>query len=159
MVNKGGIFMGVKLVCQNRKAKHDYFIDEVLEAGIVLLGPEVKSLREGRGSLVDSYARVKKEEVFLYNMHITPYPYAHHVRVDPVRTRKLLLNKREIKRLIGKTEEKGYTLIPTKVYFSKGRAKVELALAKGKRKYDKRRALKEKELKKEVEQAKKWDKN
>ena len=92
-------------------------------------------------------------------MHITPYPYAHHVRMDPVRTRKLLLNKREIKRLIGKTEEKGYTLIPTKVYFSKGRAKVELALAKGKRKYDKRRALKEKELKKEVEQAKKWDKN
>jgi SsrA-binding protein len=148
--------MGEKVVCQNRKAVHDYFIDETLEAGIALLGPEVKSLREGRGSLVDSYARVKQGEVFLFNMHITPYPYAHHVNLDPVRIRKLLLNKSEIRRLIGKTEEKGYTLVPTKVYFAKGRAKVELALAKGKRKYDKRRALKEKDLKREIEEAKKW---
>ena len=147
--------MGVKIVCQNRKARHDYFIDEVLEAGIVLLGPEVKSLREGRGSLVDSYARVKKGEVFLYNMHITAYPYAHHFQLDPVRPRKLLLNKREIKRLIGKTEEKGYTLIPIKVHFSRGRVKVELALAKGKRKYDKRRSLKEKELRRDMEEARK----
>ncbi len=151
--------MGIKLVCQNKKARYDYFIDEVLEAGLVLLGPEVKSLREGRASLVDSYARVKKGEVFLYHMHITPYPYAHHVRLDPVRTRKLLLNKREIRRLIGKTEEKGYTLIPTKVYFTKGRAKIEIALAKGKRKYDKRQALKEKELRKDMEEAKNWDRN
>lgn len=151
--------MGIKLVCQNKKARYDYFIDEVLEAGLVLLGPEVKSLREGRASLVDSYARVKKGEVFLYNMHITPYPYAHHVRLEPVRTRKLLLNKREIRRLIGKTEEKGYTLIPTKVYFTRGRAKIEIALAKGKRKYDKRRALKEKELKRDIEEAKNWDRN
>lgn len=151
--------MGIKLVCQNKKARYDYFIDEVLEAGLVLLGPEAKSLREGRASLVDSYARVKKGEVFLYNMHITPYPYAHHVRLDPVRTRKLLLNKREIRRLIGKTEEKGYTLIPTKVYFTKGRAKIEIALAKGKRKYDKRQALKEKELRKDMEEAKNWDRN
>ena len=148
--------MGVKVVCQNRKAAHDYFIDETMEAGIALLGPEVKSLREGRGSLVDSYARVKKGEVFLYNMHITAYPYAHHVNLDPVRTRKLLLNKKEIGRLLGKTEEKGYTLIPTKVYFTRGRVKVELALAKGKRKYDKRRALKEKDLKREIEEARKW---
>ena len=148
--------MGVKVVCQNRKAAHDYFIDETMEAGIALLGPEVKSLREGRGSLVDSYARVKKGEVFLYNMHITAYPYAHHVNLDPVRTRKLLLNKKEIGRLLGKTEEKGYTLIPTKVYFARGRVKVELALAKGKRKYDKRRALKEKDLKREIEEARKW---
>ena len=151
--------MGIKLVCQNKKARYDYFINEVLEAGLVLLGPEVKSLREGRASLVDSYARVKKGEVFLYNMHITPYPYAHHVRLDPVRTRKLLLNKREIRRLIGKTVEKGYTLIPTKVYFTKGRAKIEIALAKGKRKYDKRQALKEKELKRDMEEAKNWDRN
>jgi SsrA-binding protein len=151
--------MGIKLVCQNKKARYDYFIDEVLEAGLVLLGPEVKSLREGRASLVDSYARVKKGEVFLYNMHITPYPYAHHLRLDPVRTRKLLLNKREIRRLIGKTVEKGYTLIPTKVYFTKGRAKIEIALAKGKRKYDKRQALKEKELKRDMEEAKNWDRN
>jgi SsrA-binding protein len=151
--------MGIKLVCQNKKARYDYFIDEVMEAGLVLLGPEVKSLREGRASLVDSYARVKKGEVFLYNMHITPYPYAHHLRLDPVRTRKLLLNKREIRRLIGKTVEKGYTLIPTKVYFTKGRAKIEIALAKGKRKYDKRQALKEKELKRDMEEAKNWDRN
>lgn len=151
--------MGIKLVCQNKKARFDYFIDEVLEAGLVLLGPEVKSLREGRASLVDSYARVKKGEVFLYHMHITPYPYAHHLRLDPVRTRKLLLNKREIRRLIGKTVEKGYTLIPTKVYFTKGRAKIEIALAKGKRKYDKRQALKEKELKRDMEEAKNWDRN
>ena len=150
--------MGVKVVCQNRKARHDYFIDEVFEAGIVLLGPEVKSLREGRGSLVDSYARVKNGEVFLYNMHITPYPYAHHFQLDPVRPRKLLLNKREIKRLIGKTEEKGYTLIPLKVHFLRGRVKVDLALAKGKRKYDKRRSLKEKELRRDIEEAKKQQK-
>jgi len=122
------------------------------------LGPEVKSLREGRANLVDSYGRIKNGEVFLYNMHITPYPYTHHLELNPVRPRKLLLNKIEIKRLIGKTEEKGYTLIPTKVYFTKGLAKVELALAKGKRKYDKRRVLKEKDLKREIEDAKKWKK-
>jgi SsrA-binding protein len=145
-----------QVVCLNRKARHEYFIDEVIEAGMVLLGPEVKSLREGRGSLVDSYARVRKGEVFLHNMHISPYPFAHHVILDPTRTRKLLLNRKEIKRLIGKTKEKGYTLIPTKVYFARGLAKVELALAKGKRKYDKRRVLKEKELRKEAEEAKKW---
>ena len=151
--------MPKKIVCHNKKAAYDYFIDEVYEAGMVLLGPEAKSLREGRASLVDSYAKIRNGEIFLHKMHITPYLHAHHVRLDPTRTRKLLLNKREIKRLIGKTEEKGYTLIPTKVYFSRGRAKVELALAKGKRKYDKRRALKEKELRKEIDQAKKWENN
>ena len=104
--------MGIKTVCQNKKARYEYFIDEVMEAGIVLLGAEVKSLREGRASLVDSYARVKKGEVFLHNMHITPYSFAHHVQLDPMRIRKLLLNKREIRRLIGKTEEKGLTLVP-----------------------------------------------
>ena len=154
------MIMSRKVVCQNRKASHDYYIDETLEAGIVLLGPEVKSLREGRASLGDSYARVKQGEVFLYNMHITPYIYTGtHVQLDPIRARKLLLHKREIKRLIGKTEEKGYSLIPTKVYFTqKGHVKLQIALAKGKRKYDKRRALKEKDLKKEMEQARKrWD--
>ena len=147
--------MEKKIVCRNRKAGHDYFIDEVFEAGMVLLGPEVKSLREGRASLVDSYARLRKGEIFLHNMRITPYPHAHHVNLDPTRTRKLLLSKRQIKRLIGKTEQKGYTLIPLKIYFSDSWAKVELALAKGKRKVDKRRALKEKELKREMEQARK----
>jgi SsrA-binding protein len=147
--------MAKKIVCRNRKAAHDYFIAEVYEAGMLLLGPEVKSLREGRASLVDSYARVKKGEIFLYNMHITPYPHAHHMSLEPTRTRKLLMNKKEIKRLIGKTEEKGFSLIPLRVYFSGSWAKVELALAKGKRKIDKRRTLKEKELKREMEQAKK----
>jgi SsrA-binding protein len=148
--------MDAKTVCQNKKARFDYFIDEVIEAGIVLLGAEVKSLRDGRANLVDSYAKIKKGEVFIHNMHITPYPFAHHVPLDPLRVKKLLLNKREIRRLIGKTEEKGFTLIPTKVYFAKnGKAKVELALAKGKRKYDKRQSLKEKDLKREMEEGKK----
>ena len=146
---------GIKLVCQNKKARHDYQIDEVLEAGIVLLGPEVKSLREGRANLVDSYAKVKRGEVFLHGMHINPYPFAHHVPLDPLRIRKLLLHGKEIRRLIGKADEKGYTLIPTKVYFSRGRAKVELALAKGKRQYDKRQALKEREMKRDMDEAKK----
>lgn len=146
-----------KIVCQNRKAGYDYFIDEKFEAGMVLLGPEVKSLREGKASIVDSYARVKNGEVFLHNLHITPYPYAHNVNLEPNRTRKLLFNKREIRRLIGKTEERGYTLIPIKIYFNKkGIAKVQIGLAKGKRKYDKRHALKEKELKKDMDDAKKW---
>ncbi|MDY7034730.1 MAG: SsrA-binding protein SmpB [Thermodesulfobacteriota bacterium] len=149
--------MAKKIICRNRKASHDYFIDASFEAGIVLLGPEVKSLREGRASLVDSYARIKRGEVFLYNMHITPYSYAHNITLNPRRTRKLLLNRREIKRLIGKTEEKGHTLIPLKVYFSESWVKVEIALARGKRKVDKRRDIKEKELKREIEQAKKKD--
>jgi len=146
---------GIKTVCRNKKAGHDYYLEEPLEAGIVLKGAEVKSLREGRANLVDSYARVKGGEVFLYNMHISPYPFAHGMELEPTRTRKLLLNKREIKRLIGKTVEKGYSLVPTRVYFKGGRAKVEIALAKGKKKYDKRRVLKEKELKREMDQARK----
>ncbi|UCG65422.1 MAG: SsrA-binding protein SmpB [Deltaproteobacteria bacterium] len=151
--------MEKKIVCQNRKARHDYFIDEIYEAGIVLAGSEVKSLREGRASLMDSYARVKKEELFLHNMHITPYPFAHHVNLDPKRTRKLLMHKKEIKRLIGKTEEKGYSLIPLSVYLLRGIIKVELALAKGKRKYDKRHALKERETKRELDELKKRDRS
>ncbi len=149
--------MEKKIVCQNRKARHDYFIDEIYEAGIVLVGPEVKSLREGRASLKDTYARVKNGELFLHNMHITPYPFARHLNLDPTRTRKLLMQKREIKKLIGKTEEKGYSLIPLSVYLLRGIIKVEFALAKGKRKYDKRYALKEKEMKRELDQLKKKD--
>lgn len=147
--------MEKKIVCQNRKARHDYFIDEIYEAGIVLLGPEVKSLREGRASLQDSYARVKREELFLHNMHISPYPFAHHVDIDPTRKRKLLMHKKEIKRFIGKTEERGYSLIPLSIYLLGGIFKVELALSKGKRKYDKRHVLKEKEMKREMDQLKK----
>ena len=147
--------MSQKVVCRNKKAAHEYFLEEFLEAGMVLLGAEVKSLREGRSNLVDSYAKVTKGEVFLHNMHITPYFFAHHMELDPTRKRKLLMSKREIRRLIGKTEEKGYSLIPTKVYFKNGRAKVEIALAKGKKKYDKRQVLKEKELKRDMDQARK----
>jgi SsrA-binding protein len=144
--------MKKKIICRNRKASHEYFIEEVFEAGIVLLGPEVKSLRDGRANLVDSYARIKQGEVFMHNMHISPYPFSHHVALEPTRTRKLLLNKREIKHLIGKTQEKGYSLIPLQVYFLQSRAKVEIALAKGKRKVDKRRAIKERDLKREMAQ-------
>jgi SsrA-binding protein len=149
--------MTEKLVCQNKKARFDYQIDEIIEAGVVLLGPEVKSLREGRANLTDSYARIRNGEVFLHNMHISPYLFASsHMELDPTRKRKLLLTKREIKKLTGKTHERGYTLIPIKVYFTeKGFCKVAIALAKGKRKYDKRHALKEKDQKREMEQAKK----
>ncbi len=149
--------MQKKILCQNRKARYDYFIDEIYEAGIVLTGPEVKSLRESRASLKDTYARVKNEELFLYNMHITPYPFAHNLDLNPIRTRKLLMQKREIKRLIGKTEEKGCSLIPLSIYLLRGIIKVELALAKGKRKYDKRHVLREREMKRELDQLKKKD--
>ena len=149
------IHSGSKIVCQNKKANFNYSISDRMEAGIVLMGPEVKSLREGRANLVDAFAKIKRGEVWLHNMHITPYPYAHYLQLDPMRTRKLLLHKREIKRLIGKTEEKGHTLIPTKVYFKDGKAKVEIALAKGKKLYDKRHDLKEKELKRDIDQARK----
>ena len=147
--------MRKKIVCQNKKASHDYFIDEILEAGIVLLGPEVKSLRDGRASLTDGYARVKNGEVFIHNMHITPYPFAHHLNLEPKRSRKLLLNKMEIKRLIGKTKTKGYSLIPLKVYFSGSYAKVEIGLSRGKKKVDKRHSLREKEMKREIARARK----
>lgn len=147
--------MSKRIVCQNRKASHEFFLDEVFEAGLVLKGPEVKSLRDGRANLVDSYARIQDGEAWLYNMHISPYPFARHVSLEPTRKRKLLLNRRELKRLMGKTREKGYSLIPLKVYFSGNWAKVELALARGKRKVDKRRSLKEKEMKREMDQARK----
>jgi len=147
--------MEKKIICQNKKAFHEYTIDEVVEAGIVLLGPEVKSLRGGRANLGDAYSRIKDSEVFVYNMHISPYPYAHFLNIDPLRTRKLLLNRAEIKRLIGKTKEKGYSLIPLKAYFLGSRIKLELGLAKGKKTYDKRQTLKEKEMKREMDHVRK----
>lgn len=143
--------MEKKTVCRNKKAGYDYFIEDVFEAGIVLLGPEVKSLRDGRANLTDSYARIRKGEVYLHKMHISPYPFAHHMQLDPTRSRKLLLNSREIKRLTGKVEEKGYALIPLEVFFSGGWAKVELGLAKGKKKTDKRQAIKERDMKREMD--------
>ncbi len=147
--------MGEKLICQNRKAFHNYFIEETVQAGISLLGSEVKSLREGKVNLGDSYGDIKKSEVFLVDAHISPYPQANRLNHDPLRTRKLLLHKKEIKRLIGKVEQKGYTLIPLKLYFVDGRAKVDLALAKGKKLFDKRETLKKKTMEREMERGRK----
>jgi SsrA-binding protein len=141
----------VKLVCQNRKAHHDYLIDETIEAGLVLNGPEVKSLRLGRANLKDGYAKPKEGEVFLYEVHISPYDNSPLHEQHPTRTRKLLLHKQEIRRLTGKIREKGFTLVPLKIYFRKGKVKVELALAKGKKLYDKRETIRKKDLKREAE--------
>lgn len=142
-----------KIVCTNRKAHRDYFFMDRFEAGMVLTGTEVKSLREGRANLKDSYAHVKGEELFLYNMHISPYRHGNIANHEPTRTRKLLMHKREIRRLIGKIQEKGLSLIPVTVYFLRGKAKVELALAKGKRQYDKRQDIKKREQDREIEKA------
>jgi len=141
----------VKVVTENRKARHDYFIEETYEAGIALKGTEVKSLRAGKANLKDSYAQVENGELYLFNMHISPYEQGNRFNVDPVRTRKLLLHKLEINRLYGKVKQQGLTLVPLKVYFKKGRIKVELALDKGKKIYDKRDAMAEKDAKREME--------
>ena len=144
----------MKLVADNRKARHDYQILETIEAGIVLLGAEVKSLREGRANLRDSYAVVENGEVVLRGMHVSPYSHGSYDALDPRRDRKLLLNKSEIRRLIGKVEEKGLTLVALKLYFSdKGKAKVVLALARGKKLYDKRQDMAERDSRREVERA------
>ena len=147
--------MGEKVICQNRKAFHNYFIEETYQAGVCLLGSEVKSLREGKVSLGDSYGDIKRSEVFLVDAHISPYPQANRLNHDPLRTRKLLLHKREIKRLIGKVEQRGYTLIPVKLYFVDGKVKVDLALAKGKKLFDKRETLKKKTMEREMERGRK----
>jgi SsrA-binding protein len=143
----------IKVVCQNKKARYDYEIIEVIEAGMVLLGTEVKSLRQGRANLKDSYARIKDGELFLMQCHISPYTHAYYDNHEPDRARKLLVHKREIKRLQGKTQEKGLTLVPLKIYFKDGKAKVELALARGKRSYDKRETLKRKTEERELQRA------
>lgn len=143
----------MKVVATNRRARHDYFIESTHEAGMSLKGTEVKSLRAGRASLRDSFGRIVGREIYLFNMYIPPYEHGNILNHEPTRTRKLLLNKAEIRRLIGKVKERGYTLVPLRVYFKRGYAKVELALAKGKRQYDKRRALAEKAAEREIERA------
>jgi len=143
----------IKIACENRKARHDYFIHETYEAGIELKGTEVKSLRTGKANLRDSYAEVKDGEIFVEHMHISPYEQGNIFNHEPLRRRRLLMHKREILKLFGKTREKGFTLVPLKVYFKKGRAKMELALASGKHTYDKRADLHEKSAKREVERA------
>ncbi|MCE5203631.1 MAG: SsrA-binding protein SmpB, partial [Coriobacteriales bacterium] len=142
------------LIATNKKAFHDYEIVETFEAGIALTGTEVKSLRENRATLRDSFATVRNAEVWLHNLHIASYSHGNRSNVDPDRTRKLLLHKNEIRYLIGKTKERGYTLVPLRLYFSPaGLVKVELALARGKKLYDKREALAERDTKRDVERA------
>ena len=143
----------VKIACENRKARHDYFIHETYEAGIELKGTEVKSLRAGRANLKDSYAEIKNGEVFVRNLHISPYEQGNIFNHDPLRPRKLLLHKSEIVKLFSQTREKGFTLVPLKIYFTRGRAKLELALASGKHNYDKRQDLMAKAAKRDVERA------
>ena len=141
----------IKIVAENRRARHDYHIHETFEAGIVLTGTEIKSLRGGRANLTDSYARIENGELFLISAHISPYDQGNRFNHEPRRNRKLLMHKSEILRLLGKTREKGYTLVPWKIYLSHGLAKVELALASGKDLYDKRQSAAEKDAKREVE--------
>ncbi|MGD8449861.1 MAG: SsrA-binding protein SmpB [Desulfobacterales bacterium] len=145
----------IKIVAENRKARHSYFIEDTYEAGMVLLGTEVKSLRLGRVNLKDSYARIKKGEVFVHQMHIATYPFAYYDNHDPLRKRKLLLHKNEIKKLYGKVNEKGFSLIPLKVYFQNGKAKLTIALARGKRKYDKRETIRRRDQQRDLERSKK----
>ena len=148
---RGKLLVG--LVASNRRALHDYEILEKVEAGLVLLGPEVKSLREGRANLSDSYAVLRRGEAYLVNAHVSPYAQASRENPDPRRERKLLLNRSEIQRLAGKVAERGLTLVPLSLYFKSGRAKVELGLARGKRVYDKRQTLKRREQEREIERA------
>ena len=141
----------IKLIAHNRKARHDYEILDTYEAGIELRGTEVKSLRQGGANLKDGYARPENGELFLHNIHISEYTQANRFNHDPVRKRKLLLHKHEINRLRGRVEEKGFTLIPLKLYFKKGKAKVELAVARGKREYDRRRDIAHRDAQREME--------
>lgn len=142
------------LIAKNRKAWHDYFIEQKFEAGMVLEGWEVKSLRAGRAQLKESYVIVDRDEIFLVGAHFSPLISAStHIRPDPTRTRKLLLHREEIKKLIGSVERKGYTLIPLELYWKRGRAKLQIGLAKGKQLHDKRQALKERETGRELQRA------
>jgi SsrA-binding protein len=145
----------IKIIAVNRKARHDFFIEDEYEAGMVLSGTEVKSLRLGKVNLKDSYARVKDGEVYVYQLHIGPYPFAYYGNHEPLRTRKLLLHKQEIKRINAKVNEKGHTLVPLKIYFKAGKVKISLALAKGKRQYDKREAIKRRDEQRELDRARK----
>lgn len=140
-----------KIIATNRKAYYDFHIEETYEAGISLQGTEVKSLREGRANLKESYAIIKDNEVFLMNCHISPYSHGNIQNHEPLRTRKLLLHRKEIDKLWGKVNQKGLTIVPLKLYFKNGRAKVEIGVARGKRQYEKRASIKAKEAKREIE--------
>ncbi len=142
---------GIKLIANNKKAFHDYFIEETFEAGIVLAGTEVKSLRLGKCSVKEAYIMIEGHEMFVYGMNISPYEKGNIFNKDPLRPRKLLLHKEEIRKLAGKASEKGFTIVPLKVYFKDSRVKVEIALAKGKKLYDKRESIAERDRKREAE--------
>ncbi len=145
--------MGIKVVATNRKARHEYEIIETMEAGIALTGTEIKSVREGKVSLKEGFAIIKDGEVWLMDVHIAPYTHGHRDNHDPRRPRKLLLHRREIDRLQGKLQEKGWTLVPLKMYLKNNRAKVELALVRGKKKYDKRKAIAKRDAERELQRA------
>lgn len=142
---------GTKLIAENRKAYHDYYIDERMEAGIELAGTEVKSIRQGKVNLNDSYAAVSDGELWLYSMHVSPYEQGNRFNKDPLRPRRLLMHKREILRLFGIVRQQGLTLVPTRIYFKNGRVKVEVSLARGKKNYDKRDSLSQKQANREIE--------
>ncbi len=144
---------GIKIIINNRKARHDYEIIDTYEAGMVLHGTEVKSLRAGKVNLKDSFAYIKNREVFLNNMHINPYEQANRFNHDPERVRKLLLKRMEIRRLLGRTQQQGLTLVPLRLYFKRGKAKVELALARGKREFDKRQDISRRSAQRDIERA------
>ena len=143
----------IKIVAENRKARHDYHIHETYEAGIALTGTEVKSLRAGRANLKDSYAHVENGEMMISHMHISPYEQGNIFNHEPMRKRKLLMHKKEILKLFGKTREKGYSLVPLKLYFTRGKAKLQIALASGKKNYDKRQDIAARDAKRDMERA------
>lgn len=147
------ITKGEKLVAQNKKAFHDYHIEERYETGVVLTGTEIKSVRTGKVNMRDSFAQIRRGEVFLHNMHISPYEQGNRYNHEPLRTRKLLMNRQEINKLIGMIKAKGYTLVPIKIYLKNGLAKVEIALAKGKKEYDKRETIKQRDANREMAKA------
>jgi len=142
-----------KVICRNKMARLNYFIEDTYETGIVLVGTEVKSLREGRANLKESYARVADGEVYIYDMHISPYTHGNRLNHDPLRRRKLLLHKREIKRLYGKSREKGLTLVPLRAYFKNGKVKIEIGVGKGKKLHDKRADIKKRDDQRDMERA------
>lgn len=141
------------MLAQNKKARHDYFIEETYEAGLVLLGTEIKAIRAGRVNLKDSFARIRNGELFVHNMHISPYEQGNIHNHEPLRTRKLLLHRKQINTLIGETKEAGYSIVPLKLYLKDGYAKLLIGLARGKKKYDKREDLKQKEAKRDMDRA------
>ncbi len=144
---------GIKTVAQNKKATHDFFVEETFEAGMVLTGTEIKSIRMGRANLRDSYARVERGEVYLFNLHISPYEAGNRFNHEPLRMRKLLLRRSEIRKLIGLTKEQGYTLVPLRLYLRGGFCKIELAIAKGKKNYDKRQSEANRDAAREIQRA------